>query len=199
MNTLVSVASKSCGLRQYAKDHFGEDSKYANIDYKQGDIVNTIITCENGETILLTLDTTLIRPYKTNKFTVRGTKAFIGEERSVVYFDGMPEGVSFNEGDFMAKYNHPIYQRADPNALIGAHGGIDGLTCRGFIESVKAGIQTPIDVYDTALWLSIGPLSEMAISTGQAVEVPDFTRGKWQNPPAPIPSIYCLDDVVDDR
>ncbi len=196
MNTLVSVASKSCGLRQYAKDHFGEDSKYANIDYKQGDIVKTIITCANGETIQLTLDTTLIRPYKTDQFVVRGTKAYIGEERGVVFFDRMRENVSFNECDYVARYNHPLYQHADESTLLGAHGGVDGLTCRGFIESVKAGIQTPVDIYDTVLWMAIGPLSEASIKTGQAVEVPDFTRGKWQNPPEPIQTIYCLDDVV---
>ena len=34
---------------KYAVILVGEDNKYANIDYAQGDIVTTIITCENGE------------------------------------------------------------------------------------------------------------------------------------------------------
>ena len=96
MTSLVSVASKARGLRQYAEDHLGQDSKYANMDYRQGDIVNTLITCENGETILLTLDTTLPRPYYSRQFSVRGTKAMVGEERKVVYLEGMEEDIGFN-------------------------------------------------------------------------------------------------------
>jgi len=198
MNSLVSVASKSCGLRQYAKDHLGADSKYANIDYKQGDIVNTLITCENGETILLTLDTTLPRPYYSRQFSVRGTKAMVGEERKVVYLEGMEENISDNEEAFYAQFDHPIYQKYDVKNMSGGHGGVDWLVCRGFIESAKKGIQTPIDAYDTALWLSIGPLSEESIRTGEAVQVPDFTRGKWQTPAEPIQTLYCLDDVVEE-
>ena len=197
MTRLVSVASKSRGLKQYAKDHLGEDSPYAKIDYQQGDIVNTIITCENGETILLTLDTTLPRPYYSRQFSVRGTKGMIGEERKVVYLDGMEENISDNQEEFYEKYDHPIHKGLNAAELAGGHGGLDWLCCRGFIESVKQGIQTPIDAYDTALWLSIGPLSEEAIRTGNSVEVPDFTRGKWQNPAAPIQTLYCLDDVIE--
>ena len=81
--------------------------------------------------------------------------------------------------------------------LNGGHGGLDWLCCRGFIESARLGLQTPIDVYDTALWMSIGPLSEESIRTGNSVEVPDFTRGKWQDPGEPVRTIYCLDDVVE--
>lgn len=197
MNSLVSVASKARGLRQYAEDHLGKDSRYANMEYRQGDIVNTLITCENGETILLTLDTTLPRPYYSRQFSVRGTRAMVGEERKVVYLEGMEEEIGFNEEEFFAKYDHPIYRETDVASLGGGHGGVDWLVCRGFIESVRAGIQTPIDAYDTALWLSIGPLSEASIRTGEAVAVPDFTRGKWQKPAEPIRTVYCLDDVVE--
>ena len=198
MTSLVSVASKSRGLKQYAKDHLGEDSYYANIDYKQGDIVNTLISCEKGETILLTLDTTLPRAYYSRNYSVRGTKAMISEARKVVYLEGMEEGAHNNEADFYDRFDHPIYKKYDVENLSGGHGGVDWLCCRGFIESVKRGIQTPIDAYDTALWLSIGPLSEESIRTGEAVPVPDFTRGKWQNPPEPIQTLYCLDDVVEE-
>lgn len=198
MNRLVSVASKSCGLKQYAKDHLGEDSRYANIDYKQGDIVNTLITCENGETILLTLDTTLPRAYYSRQFSVRGTKAMVGEERQVVYLEGMEEGISNNEADFYDRFDHPIYKNTDVDALAGGHGGVDWLVCRAFIESAKRGIAPPIDVYDTASWMSIGPLSQESIRTGEAVEIPDFTRGKWAHREPPIQTAYCLDDVIEE-
>ena len=46
----------------------------------------------------------------------------------------------------------------------------------------------PIDVYDAATWAAITPLSEISIRTGEAVEIPDFTRGKYRERP--------LEDVV---
>ena len=191
MNSLVCVASKSCGLKQYAADHFGPDSEYAGIDYKQGDIVNTVISCENGETILLTLDTTLPRAYYCQDFSVRGTKAMVGEERNVVFLEGMEEGIWGNMEDFYSRYDHPLYQNGQ--TYRGGHGGIDWLVCRAFLESVKKGINTPIDVYDTASWMAIGPLTEEAIRTGKRIQIPDFTRGKWMHREPPIDSAYNLD------
>lgn len=191
MNSLVCVSSKSRGLRHYAAEHFGPDSEYARTDYKQGDIVNTLITCENGETILLTLDTTLPRPYYCQDFSVRGTKALISEERNVVFLDGMDEGVWNNMEQFYERFDHPLYQNGQ--TYRGGHGGIDYLVCCAFVESVKRGIQTPIDAYDTAAWMSIGPLTEEAIRTGKRVDIPDFTRGKWQHREPPIDSPYNLD------
>ena len=76
---------------------------------------------------------------------------------------------------------------------------MDWLVVRAFVESVKNGTQTPIDVYDTAAWLAIGPLSEMSLANGStAVAVPDFTRGRWFHREPPVQSKYSLDGVVDD-
>lgn len=73
------------------------------------------------------------------------------------------------------------------------------LVSRAFIESVKNGTETPIDVYDTLAWMAIGPLSEASIARGGApVEVPDFTRGKWMRREPPVRSKYCLDEIVED-
>ena len=75
---------------------------------------------------------------------------------------------------------------------------MDWLVVRAFIESVKAGTDTPIDAYDTAAWMSIAPLSEASIAKGGApVEVPDFTRGKWIRREPPVTSKYSLDEIVE--
>ena len=201
---LVSVASKSAGISSYARRHLGENSEYANIDYKQGDIVNTILTCEGGETIRLTLDTTLPRSYYSRDFGVRGTLGFLDEARRVVWFEHMgghtciADSVENNEEEMFAKHEHPLYRRylAEHTEEDKSHWAMDWLVIRAFVESVKQGINTPIDAYDTALWLSIGPLTEQSIREGGApVEVPDFTRGRWQSrEPAPK-SEYSLDTV----
>ncbi len=205
MLTLSSFASKSAGLKEAAKRILGEDSPYANMEYKQGDIITTVITCVNGETIRLTLDTTLPRPYYSRNFTVRGSKGMYTEERKVMYFEGMEENVENNEEEMFKKYDHPLHAEYSEIELTEdmknmGHGGMDWLVCRAFIEAVKQGTNTPIDVYDAAAWMAIAPLSEASIAKGGApVEVPDFTRGKWLNREPVVEGKYCLDKVCEDR
>lgn len=65
---------------------------------------------------------------------------------------------------------------------------------------MKNETNTPIDAYDTALWLSIAPLSEASIAKGGApVEVPDFTKGKWVDREPIVEGKYCLDKVCIDE
>ncbi|HEX7753991.1 MAG TPA: gfo/Idh/MocA family oxidoreductase, partial [Niabella sp.] len=60
------------------------------------------------------------------------------------------------------------------------HGGMDFFVIHAFIESAKRKLPTPIDVYDSAAWSVITPLSEQSIALGhQTVEFPDFTGGDW--------------------
>ena len=47
----------------------------AKVEWKQGDIVTTQIQCHNGETIVLTHDTSLQRPYNLG-FKVQEQKVF---------------------------------------------------------------------------------------------------------------------------
>ena len=61
------------------------------------------------------------------------------------------------------------------------HGGMDYLMLREFFRAVQAGRPMPIDVYDAAAWMVVTPLSEQSIGQGgAAVEVPDFTNGRWK-------------------
>ena len=87
MMTLTSVASMSAGLKEYIKNKKPEDEVLNSTEFCQGDVVNTIITCANGETILLTLDTTLPR-YYSRGFTVQGTKGMYMEDNKSIFIDG---------------------------------------------------------------------------------------------------------------
>ncbi|MBQ8408500.1 MAG: Gfo/Idh/MocA family oxidoreductase [Clostridia bacterium] len=197
---LSSFASKSAGLKAYAKEHFGEDSKYAKLDYKQGDVVNTIITCAGGETISINLDTTAPRAYYSRNFSVRGTKGMSTEEHGVIFLEGMREEIGNNEGEMAKQYDHPLHVEYEALGTRGGHGGMDWLVCRAFIEAVKNEVNTPIDAYDSVTWLAIGALSEQSIKMGGApVEIPDFTRGKWQNREPVVRGKYCLDEIIEDR
>ena len=71
---------------------------------------------------------------------------------------------------------------------------------RAFLEAVRKGTQTPIDVYDSATLMSISILSEESIATGSApVAIPDFTNGMWlKREPGPrsIFNLFDLDETV---
>ncbi len=199
MLTLSSFASKARGLRAHIDGHLGADSPYAGMDIRCGDIIDTVITCANGETVHLRLDTTLPRPYYSRGFTVRGTKGMCTEDRRIVYLDGMAETMTENEPEFFEKYDHPLHREYVSLGERGSHGGMDWLVCRAFIEAVKRGENTPIDAYDTAAWMAIGALSEMSIAHGGApVDVPDFTRGKWLHREPVTEGKYCLDAICED-
>jgi len=199
MVSLSSFSTKSVGLKYYAEKRFGADSEQARTEYKQGDVVNTIITCAGGQTILLTLDTTLPRAYYSRGFTVRGTKAMSGEERKVIYLEGMKEGIADNEKDFYEAYDHPLHREYQELGPRSGHDGMDWLVCRAFIESVKNGVNTPIDVYDAAAWMAVGCLSEQSIAGGGVpMDFPDFTGGKWENREPVVTGKYCLDEICED-
>ena len=197
---LNTISSKSRGIKSFAKSHIGEGHRLAQTDYAQGDIVNTIITCENGETISIKLDTTLPRAYYSREFSVRGTKGMSSEERRAIYLEGMPEPTENNEQDFYPQYDHPLHKEYVAAGERGGHGGMDWLICRAFIEAVKRGVNTPIDAYDTVTWMSIGVLSDESIrNNGAPVDIPDFTGGKYKHREPVTLGKYCLDEICEDR
>ncbi|MBQ8372310.1 MAG: Gfo/Idh/MocA family oxidoreductase [Clostridia bacterium] len=202
--TLSSFASKARGLRDFTSRHLPDGYPGKGGDFKQGDIVTTVLTCAGGETVTLTLDTTTPRPYYSRGFTVRGTRGCCIEEgngQSTFFLEGMKEGIMGNEKEFFDKYDHPLQaENSKAEQTEGHADGIDWLVLRAFIEAVKAGTDTPIDAYDTATWLAIGPLSEASIARGgAAVDVPDFTRGRWFRREPVIECKYCLDEICTDE
>ncbi|MBQ4515820.1 MAG: Gfo/Idh/MocA family oxidoreductase [Clostridia bacterium] len=193
MVSLISVASKSASLREYAAKKRGADDPLANIQYAQGDVVTTIIRCAGGETITLTLDTTLPRVYSRG-LIVSGTQGCYHEDNHSLYLDineGKYTGDEFNGKapgnayECAELYNHPLWKQYLKDGVKYGHDGMDYLMLRAFFESVAAKVDPPIDVYDAAAWMSISSLSEDSIAMGGLpVPVPDFTSGKWIKPKA---------------
>ncbi len=185
MISLVSVASKSAGLHEYIMKNHADDENLVNMQFAQGDIITTIIKCAHGETITLTLDTSLPR-YYTRNYTIHGTKALYDERNDSIFFDGgetNPHAWKPNWGNaeqYEEQYDHPIWKKYIKEGLKGGHGGKDWLVYTDFIDRVLENKPMWIDVYDMATWMAITPLSERSIATGsQMVEIPDFTNGKW--------------------
>lgn len=186
MISLTSTASSARGLHEYVRSHENANQELLHVDFAQGDVVTTVIRCAHGQTIVLTLDTTLPRCY-TRNFTVRGTKGMYEGVTDAIFMDGMDPSLEFNlrgtwgnAQDFAEKYEHPIWNRFLHDGVRGGHGGMDWLEFDAFLGAVERGIEPPIDTYDTAAWMAITPLSEESIARGSApVAIPDFTHGKW--------------------
>jgi hypothetical protein len=179
---LTSMASKGVGLHQYIVDNGGENHPNAKVKFKLGDVVQTMIQCANGETILITHDTNSPRPYSLG-FRVQGSRGIWMDDGDQIYLEKVTKTHDQWEPDaaYMKKYDHPLWQKFEKVAEGAGHGGMDFFVIRDFIESVKNRTAPPIDVYDAAAWSVISPLSEASIAKGSApIPIPDFTRGKWK-------------------
>ena len=205
MLTLNSIASKSAGLHQFLLDKKGTEYDLTNAEWAQGDVITTVIKCAHGQTIVLTLDTTLPRWYSRG-FHIQGTKAMFDEDNRSIFIDGEHNKYDFdwssqwnNVEQFREKYEHPIWKQYLSDGVTGGHGGIDWLVFSAFFDAVKKGTQTPIDVYDMAAWMCITPLSAQSIAMGGApVAIPDFTNGRWINREPIVEGKYCLEKVCEE-
>lgn len=185
---LTSMASKQAGLTDYIVKTAGKDHPNAKVDFKQGDIVQTLLKCENGETILLTHDTSLQRPYNLG-FRVQGTDGIWQDigwgdfSQGFIYFeDEMKHSHRWtNSEDYLKEYDHPLWKKHEARAAGAGHGGMDYFLINDFVECIKANKEFPFDVYDLATWYAVTPLSEISIAqNGASQEMPDFTRGKYK-------------------
>ena len=197
MLKLVSMASGAWGLNAFAEAHDDVDPALRSYPFKQGDVVKTLIQCAHGETICLTLDTTLPRYYNRN-FTIRGTKGFFGETENMVYIDG--KCVEFGHDNFnnvagyRKEWEHPVWKHFEEEGVKGGHGGMDWLVFDAYFSALRDGMVPPIDTYDTAAWMAITPLSEISIANGSMpVDIPDFTRGMWTHRTDKNTGFYALD------
>ena len=185
MVTLCSMASKAVGLHEWLQKN-RPGTALADAQVNAGDIVTTLISCANGQTIILSHDCTLPRPYS-RRNVVRGTKGCWYEDGHMMYIEGetpQPERhwthVGESDERLLKEYRHPLWKAYDEFGQRGGHDGMDYLVLRAFIEAIQNHTPVPIDVYDTAALMCVTPLSEQSIAMGGApVPVPDFTSGGW--------------------
>lgn len=188
---LVSFSSKARGLSAYVED-LAPGNPNAKINYKNGDITSTMINCANGETVLLTHDTHLPRPYSIG-FRVQGVNGIWMDVNKSIYIEKQAKKNDAWEpvDEWFKKYDHPLWKKYESKALGAGHGGMDWFVFNGFIEAVKQKKQTPIDVYDSVTMSVITPLSTKSLAEGNMPQkFPDFTQGKWKD----RKNTFALDD-----
>ena len=188
MLTISSVSSCAEGLHDYILKNKADDEALLHTSFRQGDVVTSVIRCANGETITLTLDTTLPR-YYSRGFTVRGTNGMYEEATDSVFLDrDEDKKIEFdwrkrscgNAEQYCEDWEHPLWKKFIEEGVQGSHDGMDWLEFQAFFDCLKNDKPMPVDVYDAASWMAVTALSEASIAKGGApVEFPDFTKGAW--------------------
>lgn len=203
--SLVSMASKARGLRLWAEETQGSDYDLSDAHFNQGDVVTTILKCAGGETIVLTHNCSLPRPYSRDG-RIQGTRGLWLEDKNSIYLEERatnPEEAEKHEWtpieEYRAEHRHPLWVEYEKAGLKTGHGGIDYLVLCAFVESVKLDAAPSIDVYDAAVWMAITYLSEQSVAMGgMPVSMPDFTSGKWIDREEERPSKYMLSAVKEE-
>lgn len=178
---LTSYASKTRGLHEHIQ-RGAPDHPNAKIAFKLGDVVQTHLACANGETILLSHDTSLPRPYSLG-FRVQGTRGIWMDLNESIYIEGQAKNEEEwdSAAPWLDKYDHPLWKRFANDAKDSGHGGMDFFVVNAFVEALRRGEPMPIDIYDAVTWSAITPLSEASIAdANRTVDFPDFTDGLWQ-------------------
>jgi predicted dehydrogenase len=187
--SLNSVSTRSASINEYVGRHPNGGAKHPNATrkFEQGDVVTTVVKTIKGETIVITYDNYLPRPYSRD-YSLQGTGGIWSGSYQArgIYIEGKSPSPHQWEKEaaydaYFSKFDHPMWRQEGSKAASAGHGGIDYFTIKQYVECVRTNAQPPIDVYDAVTWSAIIPLSEESIRNGGAAqEFPDFTRGKWE-------------------
>jgi len=149
-----------------------------------GDVVSTLIRTMNGETILVTHDTSSPRPYSRD-ILVQGTKGIVQKYPSpLIHIEGRSPAHTWEDLEiYKEEFYHPLWQQMENEAAGAGHGGMDYLEDYRLINALLNGVEPDMDVYDAAVLSAVNELSEKSIKGGGLpIQFPDFTRGLWKKP-----------------
>lgn len=177
---LVSMSTMQRGLELYRKEHVPANDPKWNEKYICGDMNVSMIKTEKGRTITVKHDVVNPRPYSRVNM-LAGTRGLFEDYPPRIYVEGQPGGEAYGTLDAWKKYEHPLWSKeGDAARKSGGHGGMDYIMLYRLVQCLKQGLAPDMDVYDCAAWGSIYPLSVQSVArSSMPVEVPDFTRGKW--------------------
>lgn len=192
INTLVAMDTKAVGAPDYIERTTGKRPE----EFKNGDHTMSMMTTENGKTILIQHDVVNPRPYS-RMYQLTGTKGFANKYGREGYAldpgqvtDTLPDHQNLNAHGWLSpeqhaalveKYTHPLISEIGEVAKsVGGHGGMDYIMDYRLVYCLRNGLPLDQDVYDMAEWCAVAPLSAISLENGSMpVEFPDFTRGAW--------------------
>ncbi len=180
--SVSSYATKAIGLHNYILDLGGPDHPNTKVKFRQGDVITSTIKTAREETIIVTHDCNLPRPYSLG-FRVQGANGIWEVDGNRIFIEGETSGHQWEDAtSWLSRYDHPLWKKYGELATGSGHGGMDFFVLNAFVESARRKVAPPLDVYDAAAWSALTPLSERSIAQGGAPQdFPDFTKGLWEN------------------
>lgn len=178
--SISSMSSPALGLADYRAEHESPNDSSWQEEYVKGDLTVSLVQTAQGRVIRLEHDVSNPRPYSRRNM-LAGTKGVFEDYPPKIYLE--PDMSHHQWGDFAdyAEYDHWLWkEHSNPP---GGHGGMDYIMIYRLVQTLRLGLVPDIDVYDSAAWSSVVPLSVHSVKTGsKPVGIPDFTRGHWQEP-----------------
>jgi len=164
-----------------------DHSAWDDDEYISGDRTQVFVSTAQGRFIRVEHDVNSPHPYS-RETMLKGTLGSLELDNSRIYSEPLGHtnhswrtGNTFN--NIMAQFDHWIWPTLQQLAgQYGGHGGGDFISIWRTVQLMRLGMTPDIDVYDSAAWCSVIPLSDESLKTGslKPVKVPDFTRGHWQ-------------------
>jgi hypothetical protein len=181
---IVSMSTFERGLSDYRKDHVPAGNPKWNERYKEGDFNISLIKTAIGRTITVKHDTSNPMVYSRVN-AIGGTKGLFQDYPPRIYFDGQKGGEQYSNLDGYKDEAHPLWKSmGDIAKKLGGHGGMDFIMLFRLLERFRNGQAPDIDVYDTALWSSVVPLSIASVAQGSAPQhFPEFLPGQGKGRP----------------
>ncbi|MBS1813682.1 MAG: Gfo/Idh/MocA family oxidoreductase [Acidobacteria bacterium] len=179
---IVSMSSPARGLAAYRAEHVPAGDPKWKERYVEGDMNTSLIKTVKGLTITVKHDVSNPTPYSRIN-ALGGVKGQFMDYPPRIYFDGQPGGEKWADLSGFKQYEHPLWTKMGQIAKkLGGHGGMDFIMLYRLLENFRNGLAPDMDVYDAALWSSVGPLSIASVAHGSAPQqFPDFLRGGWKN------------------
>ncbi len=178
--SLVALMNRPQGHALYAARKFGKDHPSAKIKWQAGDSCTALIKTANGALVDIRYDTSSPRPViSTTHYLLQGTKGVYLFDGRRIYIEGRSKLNMWEQSSrYLKEFEHPLWKKwgrqAGDSGLVGGDYVMAGV----FLDTLRAGTSSPIDVYDAVVWSSIMPLSAASIRAGGKPQAfPDFMKG----------------------
>ena len=200
LETLVAMSSGNESLRAFAESN-KDVSLSDRLTNDSSDTCATLIRTAKGRLVTLrqalTLSCPLYAPVEV--CGTKGTLIFGGTDGMKMTCDKVPGGErtrrffddKITDG-MRNKLRHPLWESGGEVARkLSRQGGAALIGDMWRIYCLRNGLPMGVDVYDFATWASLMELTDKsARAAGQAVKVPDFTRGGWKSAsPMPVEDV----------
>ncbi len=188
---LVSVSPPPMNLELFRENdqRVGPDhSSWDDDEYISGDRNTCFVTTTSGRFIRVEHDVSSPHPY-TRETTLTGTGGTIQLDNARLYLESLGhEDHAWRTDDeydrIRSERDHWLWPALEDLAdEYGGHGGGDFVAIFRTVQLMRLGMTPDIDVYDSAAWSAVVPLSHESLTRGgiTPVKVPDFTRGYWED------------------